>query len=410
MSDSQARGWVVTFAGMGVNLCLGVLYSWSVFKKALIEQLNWTHTAASWPYTVAIIVFALIMVPAGRLTDKWGPRIVATLGGVFAGGGMLLASVTQNLGMLILAFGILLGTGMGLGYAAPTPAAVKWFGPHKRGLISGLVVAGFGLASVYIAPLTNYLLKFGISRAFLVEGIIFLVAIVLLSQFVVFPPKDYQPAPPPAVPEEKKKPHQAVARHEYDWHEMMKTPAFYLIWITYVLGASAGLMIIGHLATIAKSQAGVAYGFVLVALLAVFNAGGRVISGWVGDIIGRVNTLTLVLLIQALNMFLFRNFTTAGTLTIGALVAGYCYGSLLSLFPSITYEYYGTRHAGINYGLVFTAWGVGGVVGPIIAGKVVDITGVYDQAYLIAAALCVIGALLIRLAGTPKAPEAASGA
>lgn len=408
MSASQTRGWVVTFAGMGVNLCLGLLYAWSVFKKELVE-LGWTHTAASWPYTLAIILFALIMVPAGRLTDKLGPRIVITLSGLFAGAGMVLASMRIEFWPVLIGFGLLFGTAMGLGYAAPTPAAVKWFGPHKRGLISGLVVAGFGLASVIWAPLTNYMLKFGLSRAFLFEGLIFLVAIILLGQFVIFPPKDYQPAPPSAVPEEKKKPHQAVARHEYDWHEMMKTPAFYLLWITFVLGASAGLMIIGHLATIAKSQAGVAYGFILVALLAVLNAGGRVVSGWLGDIIGRVNTLTLVLLIQALNMFLFGNYTTAGTLTIGALVAGYCYGSLLSLFPSITYEYYGTRHAGINYGLVFTAWGVGGVVGPIIAGKVVDATGVYDQAYLIAAALCVIGAVLIRLAKTPKAPEVASG-
>ncbi|MDH7576888.1 MAG: OFA family MFS transporter [Bacillota bacterium] len=393
---------------MGVNLCLGVLYSWSVFKKALTEQLGWSHTDASWPYTVAIIMFALIMVPAGRLTDKWGPRIVATLGGIFAGVGMILASLTQSLSMLIVAFGILLGTGMGLGYAAPTPAAVKWFGPHKRGLISGLVVAGFGLASVYIAPLTNYLLKFGIQRAFLVEGIIFLVAIVLLSQFVIFPPKGYQPAQPPAPPQEEQKPRPAVVKHEYDWPEMLKTPAFYLIWFTYVLGASAGLMIIGHLASIAKTQAGVAYGFILVALLAVLNAGGRVISGWLGDFIGRTNTLLLVLLIQALNMFFFMNYTTMLTLTIGALIAGYCYGSLLSLFPSITYEYYGTKHAGVNYGFVFTAWGVGGVVGPIIAGKVVDLTGVYNQAYLIAAGLCLIGALLTRFTRPPKAPEISS--
>ncbi len=409
MSASQARGWVVTFAGLGVNLCLGVLYSWSVFKKALVEELGWTHTAASWPYTVAIILFALFMVPAGRLTDKLGPRIVATLGGVFAGGGMLLASISQTVGMLVVAFGIIVGIGLGLGYAAPTPAAVKWFGPHRRGLISGLVVAGFGLASVYIAPLTNYLLKFGIRQAFFIEGIIFLVAIVLLSQLITFPPKDYVPAPPPAGVAERK-PHQKVAKYEYNWHEMMRTPAFYLIWITFVLGASAGLMIIGHLATIAKTQAGIAYGFVLVALLAIFNAGGRVISGWLGDIIGRTNTLIIVLLIQALNMFLFRTYTTVPALTIGSLVAGYCYGSLLSLFPSITYEYYGTKHAGINYGLVFTAWGVGGVVGPIIAGKVVDITGAYTQAYLIAAVLCLIGAVLARLTRPPRAPEVAPGA
>ncbi len=403
MSPNRHRGWVVTFAGMGINLCLGVLYSWSVFAKALVNQFGWTKTASSWPYTVAIIVFALVMVPAGRLTDKWGPRRVATLGGVFAGTGMVLAGFTQNLGILVISFGILLGTGMGLGYAAPTPAAVKWFGPHKRGLIAGLVVAGFGLASVYIAPLTNYLINaYGLERAFWVEGLIFLVAIILLARFVIFPPKDYEAAQLPAAGKQKA----AADKREYDWQEMLKTPVFYLIWITYVLGAAAGLMIIGHLAKIAEIQAGIAYGFIFVATLAVFNAGGRVVSGWLGDVIGRTNTLFLVLVVQALNMFVFQHYIWSTTLFVGVIVAGYCYGSLLALFPSITYEYFGTKNAGINYGIVFTAWGVGGVVGPIIAGKVADITGAYGHAYFIAATLCAAGAILTRLMRAPKAAPA----
>lgn len=401
MGANHSKGWIVTIAGMGINLCLGVLYSWSVFAKELVNQLHWSKTASSWPYTVAIIVFALVMVPAGRLTDKWGPRIVATLGGFFAGAGMILASLTQDPGMMIIAFGVLLGTGMGLGYAAPTPAAVKWFGPYKRGLIAGLVVAGFGLASIYIAPLTNSLIQsYGIQRAFLFEGILFLVAIVLLAQLITFPPKHYEVAPSFAAKQETTTP-----QCEFNWHEMIKTPAFCFIWITYVLGATSGLMIIGHLAKIAEVQVGIAYGFIFVATLAVFNAGGRVISGWLGDVIGRTNALLIVLVIQAVNMFFFGTYATVSTLFIGVLLAGYCYGSLLALFPSITYEYFGTKHAGINYGLVFTAWGVGGLVGPITAGKVADLTGTYAQAYLIAAALCAVGAVLTRLMRPPKAAE-----
>lgn len=407
MSDSQSRGWIVTFAGLGINLCLGVLYAWSVFAKALINEFGWSKTAASWPYTVAIVVFALIMVPAGRFVDKIGPRIITTIAAFFVGVGMFLASIfTQNLALLIIAFGILVGTGLGLGYAPATPAAVKWFGPHQRGLISGIVVAGFGLASVYIAPLTNYLLQFGISRAFFIEAIIFFIAIIVLAQLLAFPPKDYKPAPPPAVSAEKQKPHRAVAGYEYSWAEMMKTGTFYAIWVAYVLGASAGLMVIGHLAKIAEIQAGVAYGFILVALLAIFNAGGRFFSGWLGDVMGRTNTLMLVLLIQTANMVLFYFAKTPVLLLIGALIAGYCYGSLLSLFPSLTYEYYGLKHAGLNYGIVFTAWGVGGVVGPtIIAARVADLTGAYYLAYLIAAVLCIIGAILTRFMRPPKAPE-----
>lgn len=291
------------------------------------------------------------------------------------------------------------GPHLSVKYAAPTPAAVKWFGPHQRGLISGLVVAGFGLASVYIAPLTNYLLRLGIQKTFFIEGIIFLVAIILLAQFLSFPPKGYQAAIPADSATKAK-----VEGHEYNWQEMLKTPTFYLIWLTYLLGAGTGLMIIGHLASIAKIQAGISYGFILVALLAIANAGGRVISGWLSDSLGRINTLFLVFLVQAVNMFLFAKYTTGLTVAIGALVTGYCYGSLLSLYPSLTYGYYGIKNAGVNYGLVFTAWGVGGVLGPIIAGQVADATNAYTTAYLITGAACLLGAVLIKTMHAPKDP------
>ncbi|MFA5537274.1 MAG: OFA family MFS transporter [Bacillota bacterium] len=399
MPNKMTKGWIVTYAGLGINLCLGVLYSWSVIKIALMEQLGWTNTAASVPYTVAIIVFAIVMVPAGRLTDKWGPRLIAILGGLFVGGGMILSGFSSSLTVLVVSFGILVGSGIGLGYAAPTPAAVKWFGPHQRGLISGLVVAGFGLASVYIAPLTNALLPLGIQKTFIIEGIIFLIAITILAQFLSFPPKGHQ-----AVTANNGAAKAKDEGHGYSWQEMVKTPTFYLIWLTYLLGAGTGLMIIGHLASIAKLQAGISYGFILVALLAIANAGGRIVSGWLSDSLGKINTLFLVFLIQAANMFLFVKYTSGLTVAIGALIAGYCYGSLLSLYPSLTYGYYGMKNAGVNYGLVFTAWGVGGVLGPIIAGRVADITNVYNSAYLITGAACLLGAVLVKTMVAPKEP------
>ncbi|MBE3587666.1 MAG: MFS transporter, partial [Thermoanaerobacteraceae bacterium] len=138
------RAWAVTFAGTGINLCLGVLYTWSVFAAALINQLGWSKTASAIPYTIACVVFAIAMVPAGRLVDKIGPRWVATIGGIFTGGGMILSGLLGNsFQVLAVTFGIIVGIGLGFGYAAPTPAAVKWFKPHMKGQISGLVVAGF---------------------------------------------------------------------------------------------------------------------------------------------------------------------------------------------------------------------------------------------------------------------------
>src|SRR5512137_2664461 len=189
MESSSRKGWVVTLAGVGLNLALGILYAWSIFSKQLTEPLarggfGWTRTQATMPYTIAIACFAFMMVPAGRLQDKLGPRVVASAGSVLTGIGLLVASFAAPSSSLpaLLGFGLLAGTGFGLGYAAATPAAVKWFPPRKKGLITGLVVAGFGLAPVYIAPLSRHLLgTYGVAFSFRVLGIAFLVLTLALS-------------------------------------------------------------------------------------------------------------------------------------------------------------------------------------------------------------------------------------
>lgn len=401
------RGWAVTFCGMGVNLALGVLYTWSVFAAALIDQLHWTKTQSSLPYTIACVVFAIIMVPAGRLVDKYGPKWIASLGGLFCGAGLIICGLTSSLPLAIFGFGIITGIGIGLGYAAPTPAAVKWFPAQKKGQISGLVVAGFGLASVYISPMTNSFLKlWGVQRAFFIEGIIFIAAILIFSQVLSFPPPGYTPRlreERSACPEKKAAPKPAASSgRDYAPTEMVRTAQFWLLWIMFALTASAGLMIIGHLAKIASIQAHVQWGYLMVAALAVFNAGGRILAGFLSDFLGRTKTMLIVFLLQALNMFLFSNYTTGGTLIAGACLAGLCYGSLLSLFPSATYDFFGLKNAGVNYGLVFTAWGAGSLIGPIIAGRVADLTGAYHNAYIISAVLLLVAAVLVFVTRPPR--------
>ncbi|ABB15233.1 L-lactate MFS transporter [Carboxydothermus hydrogenoformans] len=386
------KGILVTAAGTGINLMLGVLYSWSVIKKALVAQ-GWSNTQAAVPYTVACAVFAIIMVFAGRLQDQIGPRKVATVGGILIGSGMILGGLIPSLTGLIISFGILAGTGIGLGYAAATPAAVKWFGPEKKGLITGIVVSGFGLASVYISPLTTWFLNhFGLERTFIYLGMIFLVITVILAQLLTDPPAGYRAT---GVTSETLK-----INVDFTWQEMLKTYRFYLLWLMFAFSASAGLMIIGHITTIAKEQANWEKGFWLVALLAIFNASGRILAGMASDRIGRVNTMLLVFLVGGVNMLLFGTYHTIGSMAIGTAIAGLAYGALLSLFPSATADYYGTKNLGVNYGLVFTAWGIGGVLGPLLAGKVVDLTGNYLIAYKISAALlggAVLLALLLKI-------------
>lgn len=399
------KGWLVVFAGMGLNLALGVLYAWSVFGKQFSEAIDkggfgWTKTDSALPYTVAIAFFALMMVPAGRLQDKFGPRIVATIGALFTGAGLFITGFasSDNIIPAIIGFGILAGTGFGLGYAAATPAAVKWFPPEKKGLITGIVVSGFGLAPVYIAPLSKYLLStYGINNSFKILGASFAVISVLLCQFI---------NNPKVITKSSNGMVSSSIKVDYTFRDMLRTPTFYLLWIEYACAATAGLMIIGHLAKIVALQSNntIKIGFLFVALLAIFNASGRLIAGVVSDYIGRIKTLFIVCLAQAVVMFFFSSLSTITQFILGSATVGFCYGACLSLFPSVTADYWGSKNLGLNYGILFTAWGVGGVFGPILAGKIADITGTYGTAYLISSALMVFAAVLTFATKAPKRP------
>jgi MFS family permease len=383
------RGWIVVLAGTGLNLALGILYAWSVFSKQLVETADkggfgWTKTQATLPYTLAIACFALMMVPAGRLQDKLGPRIVASAGGVLTGVGLIVASFASPAAVwpAVLGFGILAGAGFGLGYSAANPAAVKWFPPEKKGLITGIVVGGFGVAPVYIAPLSKYLLgEYGIPGAFRILGVAFLVVATAFAQLINNPEK----------PAASLKPKVAGAAPAVDatWRQMVKSPMFYMLWVQYVCAATAGLMIIGHMAKIVAVQSGgaIKVGFVFVALLAIFNASGRIIAGVISDKIGRVVTLGIVCIMQASAMFFFPSFNSIGGFIVGSAIVGFSYGSCLSIFPAATADNWGTKNMGANYGILFTGWGVGGVLGPLLAGKIADATGSYTGAYNIAGLL-----------------------
>ncbi len=395
------KGWIVTVAGVGLNLALGILYAWSVFSKQLTEAVDkggfgWSRTQATLPYTIAIACFALMMVPAGRLQDRVGPRVVASAGSVLTGLGLVVASFASPQSSLpaVLGFGLFAGTGFGLGYAAATPAAVKWFPPEKKGLITGLVVAGFGLAPVYIAPLSKSLLaSVGIGNSFRILGVAFFITTFLMAQLIRNPEKPLNVAKPAAGGAAPAK------AADGTWRDMLRSPAFYSMWLQYACAATAGLMIIGHLAKIVSVQSGNALktGFVFVALLAIFNASGRIVAGIVSDRIGRMVTLAFVCILQAINMFFFSQYTTMTGFLVGSAVVGFSYGACLSLFPATTADTWGTKNLGLNYGVLFTAWGVGGVFGPILAGRIADATGSYALAYQTSALLLMFAALLAML-------------
>jgi OFA family oxalate/formate antiporter-like MFS transporter len=408
------HGWSVTFAGMGINLALGVLYAWSVFSKEIPAEWGWSETDKSLPYMFACLIFSLVMVPAGRMQDKIGPQITAAIGGLLVGAGLVLASLTTSPIGYMVGFGLLAGAGFGFGYASATPPAVKWFPKAKTGMIAGIVVSGFGLASVYIAPLSKWLITtYGIQRAEMVLGIAFLVVITGikpiflllwggLASILQTPPKEYVPTPPVTL--------KHVIVHDKDNFtpgEMMRTPQFYLMWFMYACGSGAGLMVIAKLAAMAKIQAGIDMGFILVAALAIGNGGGRIVAGMLSDKIGRKATLFLCFLVQAVAILLL-SLTKVDTflaqvpvLAVLSALIGANYGANLALFPSLTKDFYGLKNFGVNYGLVFTSWGVGGFMLSFLAGKIYDLHQTFAIAYYGAIALLILAALCVFLVKPP---------
>lgn len=392
MSENLKKGWVVALSGTGINLALGVLYTWSVIKAAIPDSWGWDAAQKSDPYAVACFIFALAMIPAGRLQDRIGPRWVATIGGVLTGFGCLLAGLmgSSYIGFVI-GFGVFAGIGIGFGYAAATPAAVKWFPPAKTGMIAGIVVAGFGLASVYIAPLAAYLTgQYGVSNTMIIFGAAFMVVVVTLAQFVRNPPEGYKPDAGPA----KAGAAPAKAAVDVDWKKMLTNPQFYLLWVMYACGAAAGLMVIGSATGLGNASLG-EKAFWVVAVLAVGNASGRVLAGMVSDWIGRQWTMFGFFMLQAVVVIslLFAQ-ENAFALLILVFFAGANYGSNLALFPSATKDNFGLKGFGMNYGIMFTAWGVGGLILPRVAGMAKKATGSEDLAFYIAGGLMILASIL----------------
>lgn len=426
-------GWRVAFAAMGINLALGGLYGWSVISKAVPAEWGWSESDKSWPYSIACLMFALTMVPAGRMQDKIGPKVVATIGGMLVGAGLIVASTTTTALGYMVGFGLLAGAGIGFGYASAMPPAVKWFPKGKTGLIAGIVVSGFGLASVYYAPLANELItRFGIPNTMLIFGVGFLLLIVGIKPFFTIfynglagmlevPPKGYVPIQPSSTAGVREAANSVVAagpgtvkKEEFTTAEMLRTWQFYLIWGTYACGAGAGLMIISKLAAIAKLQAAVELGFVLVAVLALGNGSGRVLAGFISDKIGRKATLLICFVLQAALISILSQ-ATAGTalaqpavLAIIAALIGANFGANLALFPAVTKDFYGLKSFGMNYGFVFTAFGVGGFMlslfaGMVYDGKIVEAwKGSFNFAYFTAAGLLIAAAVVVSFLKAPQ--------
>ncbi len=383
MTDKKSTNltaWTVTSAGIGINLALGVLYAWGMFRDSILTHWGWSDFQAGAPYALAGLVFAFTMIPAGRLQDKFPPRIVATIGGVLVGAGMMLCAAFGNsFWAVTLGFGVLVGAGIGFGYAVVTPAAIKWFSAARTGLIAGLIVSGSALSSVIIVPVAKTLLADGaetIPAAFFYIGAGILVAVTILAQFLKNPPVGHKPAEP------RKKNSAPIHGEEMRWRRMLGTRQFWFLWTMYFFSAGTGVMLIGQAMKLAKDvipkENFAQLGFVSLILLALGNGAGRILAGHISDSLGRMRTLFLVFLFQAVALGIMIYLLSAAS--VPALFAtitfvGFNYGACLSVFPAVSKDYFGLRNYGLNYGILFTAWGVGGAALTQLAGLFNDRTG-----------------------------------
>lgn len=380
----------ILIAAIFLNFFTGLAYIWSIIGKQLMEELHWTSVESSMPYTVFTIAFAVAMTISGPIQDKIGPRIVATLGSLLVGLGLTLTGFALKPVLMVITFGIMTGFGIGSIYAASVPPALKWFPPEKKGTINGIIVAMVALASVMYSPLTRWLMNsYGIAPTFWIIGGGLLVILTGFSLILSNPPAGH-------VPAGKNTGNSAPAVKETHWKpsEVIKEGNFYKMWFMFLLSASSSLMVIGHAANIAQFQAGWDGGFILVILLAVFNGIGRSYGGTISDKIGRPNLMRLTFLVQAVNMFLFSLYTNYILLMVGVAIAGICYGATMVVFSTSTADLYGMKNFGANYGMVFTAWGIAGVLGPIPGAMLFDAFGSFTYSYLLSGVLVAISLII----------------
>ncbi|MBL8794530.1 MAG: OFA family MFS transporter [Planctomycetia bacterium] len=415
------RAWVVTFAGTAVNLCLGILYAWSVWKARLLATADhpagsamsgldegWTYLTdaqATWAYSICGFIFALFMIPGGRLQDRYGPKLGATLGGLSLAAGCIVAGLMKSYTGLILGFGVLGGIGMGLGYAAATPAAVRWFGPHQRGLVVGLVVGGYGGAAIYIAPLARWLIEvYGLSGSFIGLGVLFALVVVAAGQLLAWPPAGYTPPAPPEGSQGQKAPTGT------DWTPaaMLKTWQFYALVFLFIGSAQSGLLVIANATPLLKQTATPEFFAQFAWLLASFggfvNAFGRVGTGLYSDRIGRANAYLCNGLISAICLLLTPLVISSGNVLLLFAFVGVAYwqyGGGLALLPAFTADYFGAKNLGFNYGLVFLGWGIAFFV-PLLAGYIKDATGTLDTAFYLSGGLLLAAVTVSRLLRRPE--------
>lgn len=384
MKNKKIRALI---ASLIINLCVGSIYAWSVFAGPLSETFGWSPSATALTFTIANGVGPITMILAGKLQDKYGPRWIVFAGAFLFGGGMFASGFVETVSMMYVTYGLCMGFGLGTIYSCTIANTVKLF-PKKKGLIAGAATCIYGLATVVAAPLAQFFIEtYGVNEAFKILGAVYFIIVAVASQFLI--KAELDDSQEIIIDESKEK----------NWHQMLATPVFYVMLIMLLFGATSGLMIVSQASIIAQELVQVTAGTaaVGVSIIAIANAAGRIVWGRISDRTGRYGTLTVMFILLAAAMFLLTT-VKAGQwnmfLTL-VVVAGFCFGGFMGIFPALTAEQFGIRNNGVNYGFMFIGFAVGGYVGPKLATalKVTDM-GLYSMAFVIAAVMAAAGIVI----------------
>ena len=405
---APTRGrWGIVIAAVLVQLALGAVYAWSVFNKPLQAQFGWSKTQVVLPFEVAIGTIFIGSFIGGRIQDRMGPRPVAFVGGVLYSVGVILASLVSSkdqLWLLVLTYGAMGGIGLGAAYITPIAMLTKWF-PDRRGLITGIAVAGFGFGAVITAPVAKALLNGTASKphVFLPLGIAYLVAVILGASFFRNPPAGY--AVPGFVPASTGR---AVAgTRVYDLAEALRTPQWYLLTAILALNVTCGIGFISQASDSAQAVAGVtaATAATLVGVLGLFNGAGRIAWAWLSDRVGRMQAFMGMLALQAVCFFILPHATAFALFAVLAALIYLAYGGGFGTMPATAADYFGTPNAGAIYGGMIIAWSIGGVVGPLVTAALYESSGKhYTLPFTVLAVVALVALVLPMITKMPSAP------
>ncbi|MGB5630074.1 MAG: OFA family MFS transporter [Woeseiaceae bacterium] len=424
--------WLVVVGAILIQLALGAIYAWSVFTARLTDVAGayaFSASETAWVFSSGLATFAIVMVLAGRVLPRVGPRTLSVVGGLLLGSGYVLGGLFgESFWVQLVCIGIVGGAGIGLAYVVPISVCVKWF-PDKKGLITGLAVAGFGfgatiwvkLAGSWFGGLLNTTNVFGlpgVQSVFVIYGMALAALVLLGSVVMVNPPENYLPAGWTPVTSENGDHEGAV---EFRARDMLRTTQFYMLWAVFMFAGVAGLMVIYSIKLFGIDalehkgivDAGAITGTAM-AWYAIFNGLGRIAWGSISDRIGRRSTLILMSALQGATMLMtyhvFINFGMVYGFILAAGLIGFNYGGSFALFPAITADYFGNKNVGSNYGWMFTAYGVAGLAGPLLAGYFKDAAqgavdpSVWMAPFIIAGVVCWLGAVIMLVIKRPTIP------